>query len=247
MILRRVIVHFRKQEWTAIAIDFLIVVVGVFVGIQVSNWNAAQADEKRLDQQLAALSSELEGNLAKIDGYRNFAADQVAAINELRATFSGDLNAAEPDRVDALLFLTLRVLNLQPELTAYEDLADSGSLRRLAGTPLRRAISRWESVLAYVRRLDRDALAHRDDVVLPFVAGNFSLAAMGDGDPEQTSLGFGRSRFRNNVDQLAQSVELENMLALRFILEAQILKHSERLEQSTRALIAALNERKKRP
>lgn len=39
MILRRVISHFRKQEWTAIALDFVIVVVGVFVGIQVSNWN----------------------------------------------------------------------------------------------------------------------------------------------------------------------------------------------------------------
>ncbi len=30
MILRRVIGHFRRQEWTAIAIDFVIVVVGVF-------------------------------------------------------------------------------------------------------------------------------------------------------------------------------------------------------------------------
>ncbi len=29
MILRRVIAHFRKQEWTAIVLDFLIVVVGV--------------------------------------------------------------------------------------------------------------------------------------------------------------------------------------------------------------------------
>jgi hypothetical protein len=39
MILRRVIAHFREQEWTAIAIDFVIVVAGVFVGIQVANWN----------------------------------------------------------------------------------------------------------------------------------------------------------------------------------------------------------------
>lgn len=46
MILRRVITHFRKQEWTAIALDFLIVVVGVFVGIQVSNWNAARLESK---------------------------------------------------------------------------------------------------------------------------------------------------------------------------------------------------------
>ena len=46
MILRRVISHFRKQEWTAIAIDFLIVVVGVFVGIQVSNWNETRKDRR---------------------------------------------------------------------------------------------------------------------------------------------------------------------------------------------------------
>jgi len=34
MILRRIIAHFRKQEWTAIGIDFVIVVVGVLVGLQ---------------------------------------------------------------------------------------------------------------------------------------------------------------------------------------------------------------------
>jgi hypothetical protein len=39
MIPRRVITHFRQQAWTAIAIDFVIVVAGVFVGIQVANWN----------------------------------------------------------------------------------------------------------------------------------------------------------------------------------------------------------------
>ena len=45
MILRRVVEHFRKQEWTAIAIDFVIVVVGVFVGMQVSNLNAARLED----------------------------------------------------------------------------------------------------------------------------------------------------------------------------------------------------------
>ena len=46
MILRRVIKHVRNQEWTAIVIDFLIVVVGVFVGLQVSNWNDARLREQ---------------------------------------------------------------------------------------------------------------------------------------------------------------------------------------------------------
>ena len=39
MLLRRVIRHVRKQEWTAVGIDFLIVVIGVLLAMQVSNWN----------------------------------------------------------------------------------------------------------------------------------------------------------------------------------------------------------------
>ena len=44
MILRRVIQHVRKQEWTAIGIDLVIVVVGVYIGIQAQAWNAARED-----------------------------------------------------------------------------------------------------------------------------------------------------------------------------------------------------------
>ena len=39
MLLRSVTRHVREQNWTAICIDLVIVVVGVFIGIQVSNWN----------------------------------------------------------------------------------------------------------------------------------------------------------------------------------------------------------------
>ncbi len=47
MILRRVIEHVRKQEWTAIFIDLAIVVVGVFIGIQVSNWNIERETNRK--------------------------------------------------------------------------------------------------------------------------------------------------------------------------------------------------------
>jgi hypothetical protein len=59
MILRRVMGHFRKQEWTAIAIDFLIVVFGVFVGLQVNNWNEARKDRKDERFYLTRLQEDL--------------------------------------------------------------------------------------------------------------------------------------------------------------------------------------------
>ena len=47
MILSRITQALRQQNWIAVALELVIVVVGVFIGMQVSNWNAMQA-EKRL-------------------------------------------------------------------------------------------------------------------------------------------------------------------------------------------------------
>jgi hypothetical protein len=44
MILRRLTTNLRAQNWTAIAIEFVIVVLGVFIGTQVSNWNQARVE-----------------------------------------------------------------------------------------------------------------------------------------------------------------------------------------------------------
>ena len=38
--LRHVIAHLRRQDWTAVAIELVVVIVGVFIGVQASNWNA---------------------------------------------------------------------------------------------------------------------------------------------------------------------------------------------------------------
>jgi len=67
MILRRVIQHVKKQEWTAICIDLVIVVVGVFIGIQVSNWNAARADDARAQAYLARIQGNLKTDIQNID------------------------------------------------------------------------------------------------------------------------------------------------------------------------------------
>ena len=58
MILRRVIEHVQAQNWTAVALDFVIVVVGVFIGIQVANWNEER--KSRVEEQAILLQLEEE-------------------------------------------------------------------------------------------------------------------------------------------------------------------------------------------
>jgi len=59
MIFRRIAQHVRDQNWTAIGIDCLIVVVGVFIGIQFGNWNEARIEANRRAQIIDALVTNL--------------------------------------------------------------------------------------------------------------------------------------------------------------------------------------------
>ncbi len=75
MLLRRVIEHVKAQNWTAVALDFVIVVVGVFIGIQVANWNEARSDKEServvLEEMRAALERDLVLLEQAFDRYRN--------------------------------------------------------------------------------------------------------------------------------------------------------------------------------
>ncbi len=60
MFLRRITQHVRDQNWLAVGIDFLIVVVGVFIGIQVANWNAERQAQDRRAMVTQALLADLK-------------------------------------------------------------------------------------------------------------------------------------------------------------------------------------------
>ncbi|GLQ21689.1 hypothetical protein ACFFUB_09305 [Algimonas porphyrae] len=74
MILRRIKAHVENENWFAVAIDFFIVVVGVFIGLQVANWNEARSEVERERIMLVELKGELEAAIhitkGRIDSFR---------------------------------------------------------------------------------------------------------------------------------------------------------------------------------
>lgn len=60
--IRRIREHVARQNWFAVAIDLVIVVVGVFLGTQVSNWNQARIDREKATSYRHRLIDELRFN-----------------------------------------------------------------------------------------------------------------------------------------------------------------------------------------
>lgn len=144
MLLRRVIQHFRKQEWTAIAIDFVIVVVGVFIGIQVANWNASLQERKaeariiqRLDQEVAAL---IDARAEKI-GFNAFVRDGIESslLVLYEAEAQKDLSAT-----DCLAIAVSHVYSAPPDdLPVIEEILSTGRIDIIRHAGIKRALSNF--------------------------------------------------------------------------------------------------------
>lgn len=160
MILRRVAAHLREQQWTAIAIDLVIVVLGVFIGIQVSNLNNA-----RIERALEA--DYIERIIVDLDAIASAAGDRVifeqAKSKQVVAAMA--LTAEPPsDAKHRHLghLLTLLTIRLSPNFdsSTFSDLQSSGRLSLIRDTRLRNELSTYFARLQYLRaavRLNNDS------------------------------------------------------------------------------------------
>ena len=60
MIFKRAVAKLRAQDWTAIGIELAIVILGVFIGTWVANWNQGRQAQNETRQMLLQLQPELQ-------------------------------------------------------------------------------------------------------------------------------------------------------------------------------------------
>lgn len=96
MILHRVSDSLRRQDWFTVLVEIMIVVVGVFLGIQVSNWNESQAEKRLGEYYVAQLKIDLGRDLIameRIDAYYGAVLDSVVETERLLKSESPDPRA----------------------------------------------------------------------------------------------------------------------------------------------------------
>jgi len=143
MILRRVIEHFRKQEWTAIFLDFVIVVAGVFIGIQVSNWNAAMAAAQSESKLVARLTNDLGGMRASFREQDLLAARmQQGWIYTLRSLEACEVSAERREAMQFALTHYQSGFGSEVQRAAFDEMTATGVFSRLADASLQNDTTR---------------------------------------------------------------------------------------------------------
>lgn len=156
MLLRRVIEHVREQNWFAVGLDFVIVVVGVVIGIQVANWN-----EERLQAREGALyAARLQADLR--EEYRNWLGlvDYLGVVRQNADRATAILEGRQEATDEALLIHAYRAtqyMYFQRRRSTFEELTSTGSLGLIADQRLRDTASAFFGFQAFDKAFDDGA------------------------------------------------------------------------------------------
>ena len=141
MAVRRIREHAASHNWFAVLIDLAIVTIGVFIGLQVSNWNTAriERDEARAYQRqiiddLLANEKELAERLLYYRQVRDHALAAMTALN-------GRAGSGESFLVNA--YQATQVSPIRMERSAYDEMIASGMAKSFADPAVRRRLSSY--------------------------------------------------------------------------------------------------------
>ncbi len=180
MILRRVISHVRNQEWTAIALDFVIVVVGVFIGIQFSNWNQSRSDRDLAGRYVAQISENLRSDVFDMEEGIATSLWRAAVLSELleQAGFPQpdrvrntsryvhfSISAEKVDLPDRLIQGAYYTRVLDNDRPAYTSLVNSGDAHLVADLPAFPCIQSYYAYEDEVLKFEERLLIFRTELV----------------------------------------------------------------------------------
>jgi hypothetical protein len=163
MILRRFSQALKEQNWTAICIEFVLLVLGVFLGIQVANWNNERLERIEERQSLGLLLSEVEQNLA----YAQYVIDNAEArrtdFEAALAMFEQYPQGTGNPSVGLVNMTKYRAST--PISVTFDDLRSSGKLSKIRNDALRVKLSVYESLILYNERMRADYAARAPDLM----------------------------------------------------------------------------------
>lgn len=185
MILRRLSQSLKEQNWTAIWIEFALLVAGVFLGIQVSNWNQAQKDNEssraiieKLYTDYTEIEAEGRKNKIQIEAASQSIEDALGLMRDPEKAMDGKMLREKLDPM-------FNIPQALQESATQQELIFSGRMGLVANDELRVMLVRNSAQIALAQK----AQQARREFVRPYTAPVMRLRMLlTEGYPAQQAI-----------------------------------------------------------
>lgn len=140
MIYKRFAANLRAQNWFAIGIEFAIVVAGVFVGTQVSNWNAERLEKRETQRMLAQLKPNLQSLTDFSASARTYYATTRRYADTAFAGWRRDPEVSDSDFVIAA-YQASQIIGIATNSSSWSTVLGADQLRKIEDPETRYQLS----------------------------------------------------------------------------------------------------------
>ena len=182
MLLRRISVHIRGQDWFAAVLDLLVVVVGLFLGLQIDTWWEGQKEARIESTYLQEIREDFELNKSslheQISRAEHIIRDMIV-LHEQSTLVEPSLSIVELNEKFSLIH---HMPTFVIATRAYVNLTGSGDLKLLRNRRLKNLLA------AYYAAADLTAIVqstHEMELVQtfqPYIIDNLDYAAVKPSD-----------------------------------------------------------------
>lgn len=153
MILRSITKHVKDQNWFAVGLDFLIVVFGILIAFQITNWNERQAEKAQANDLLARMLSEATSTRVELEDYRDFHERTSTGSAELAVVLNDTERCLTMDQ--ELTLLILGIADFSPprfSLPNAEQALETGNLALIRSSELQNKVQFIADEMTFVGR-----------------------------------------------------------------------------------------------
>ncbi len=236
-ILGRLAQAVREQNWFAVALELVIVVLGVVIGFQITAWGQERDLRERETAQRAALRADFVETRRRLEATVVGLEPVVGGQRQLLRIMNGVApRPADGDSMALLINRTFEFQRVEPVLGAYEAMVNAGDLRLISDPDLRAEMALFVDDIAGGFEDEDQALAIRVRLIERLSESNNILAFV---RPEwRDFIGAPESATPPDIDALLLDTKFQSYVVAVSFVEASVLGLYRRLiERLDRILI----------
>jgi hypothetical protein len=192
VIFNRIAQEVRRQDWFTAILELLILVIGIYIGLQVDDWVSEREDRQTETTYLELLARDVAELRQQVEAQYTFEKDKVNVAALAYELLTSDDPSAHRVELGELLTMLSSRRTLSLDSATYEQMVSSGHLQLIRNPELRDKLVRLFGLMktdaAIIGKNNQDLI---DDIYQPF------LLRAG------VSLRFGRLDTETNLNRAA--------------------------------------------
>ena len=217
MIIKRIASSFKKQDWFVTTVEVFIVIIGIFLGLQVNEWNDARKANNEGQLYLVNLKNDLTTSVERIN--KALVAKELIknSLTELAALKTKDFESINENTLDKLILEGLFETGVHIiERDVYDNMNALGKFNLIKSEKLKVQIIKIGDLTASFNRTEQDFSNMQFQNIDPYLLSNYPLRRSAQFD--EKGAGFFSQGLNEPFDyrSFIQSTKLQNLMFAKF-------------------------------